>query len=90
MANIKSAEKKNRQRIKHRARNIKHTTHMRGVVKKVAVALGDKNGKSAAELLKAAIPELDRAAKHGILKRKTASRKISRLTKAVAKLAAAK
>lgn len=88
MANIASAEKRNRQRIKRRARNVSHTTKMRSFIKKLDKAIGDKNAKAAQAALKAAVPEIDRAAKHGVIKRTTASRKISRLTKAVSRLAA--
>ena len=86
MANVPSAQKRNRQRIKRRARNLKHITHMRTIIKKVTKALEAKNAKSAGEALKLAVPEIDKAAKKGVIKRTTASRKISRLTRAVAKL----
>lgn len=82
MANIKSAEKRNRQRAKRRARNLAHLSKVRTYVKKVltAVAKKDKTAKSA---LAEAIQVIDKAAQRGVLKRETASRKISRLTKQV-------
>ncbi len=82
MANVASAEKRNRQRIKRRARNQFHLTTMRTYVKRVRVAIEAKDGKLA-EVLHAAIRIIDRAAQRGVIDRKTASRKISRLTKTV-------
>lgn len=81
MANVASAEKRNRQRIKRRARNLFHLTTMRTYVKRVRAAIEGKDGK-VAEVLKAAVQIIDKAAQKGVIDRKTASRKISRLTKA--------
>ena len=89
MANVPSAEKRNRQRLRRRQRNLLHLTKLRTYVKKVTAALAAGDAK-ATEVLKEAIQVIDRAAQKGVIKRETASRKISRLTKAVAKLAAAK
>ncbi|MDB4964681.1 MAG: ribosomal protein S20p [Myxococcales bacterium] len=82
MANVPSAEKRNRQRIKRRARNQFHLTTMRTYVKRVRVAIEAKDGKIA-ELLKAAVRVIDKAASKGVIDKKAASRKISRLTKTV-------
>jgi small subunit ribosomal protein S20 len=80
VANVASAEKRNRQRIKRRARNQFHLTTMRTHVKRVRVAIEAKDGK-VAELLKVAIAVIDKAASKGVIDKKAASRKISRLTK---------
>ena len=80
MANVASAEKRNRQRIKRRARNQFHLTTMRTYVKRVRTAIEAKDGKLA-ELLKAAVRVIDKAASKGVIDKKAASRKISRLTK---------
>jgi small subunit ribosomal protein S20 len=82
VANVASAEKRNRQRIKRRARNQFHLTTMRTYVKRVRVAIEAKDGK-AAELLKQAIAVIDKAASKGVIAKKAASRKISRLTTAI-------
>jgi len=50
----------------------------------LAIATGDRQAAVAA--LKAAEPALARAAQNGVLHRKTASRKVSRLTQRVSKL----
>jgi small subunit ribosomal protein S20 len=80
VANVASAEKRNRQRIKRRARNQFHLTTMRTYVKRVRVAIEAKDGK-VGELLKAAVAVIDKAASKGVIDKKAAARKISRLTK---------
>lgn len=81
MANVPSAEKRNRQRIRRRQRNLMHLTRVRNSIKKVRSAIASGEGQPT-ELLSAAIQLIDKAAQKGVIKRKTASRKISRLTKA--------
>ena len=90
MANTASAEKRNRQAQKRRARNVAVRTGVKGAVKKVREALekGDAAGAKAA--LKTAEKAIDGAASKGVLHRNTASRRISRLAHAVAKAAPAK
>ena len=90
MANIDSAEKRNRQRLKRRARNLHHLSTTRSAVKKAATSIGGKDKSSAKENLAAAVRQLDKAAQKGVIKRQTASRKISRLTRALNKAAAQK
>jgi small subunit ribosomal protein S20 len=86
MANIKSAEKANRQRIKRQAHNTARKTAMRTAIKKLRAAIGAKNAKDAQTLLKSAVREIDIAASKGVIKRGTASRSVSRLTVAVSNL----
>jgi small subunit ribosomal protein S20 len=81
VANVQSAEKRNRQRIKRRARNLFHLSTMRSYVKRVRKAVEAKDGGQIAQALKSAIRVIDKAAQKGVIDRKTASRKISRLTK---------
>lgn len=80
MANVPSAEKRNRQRLRRRQRNLLQLTKVRSYVKKVRAALA--SGAKAEDVLKEAARVIDKAAQKGVLKRKTAARKISRLTKA--------
>ncbi|MBX7084085.1 MAG: 30S ribosomal protein S20 [Nannocystaceae bacterium] len=84
MANHKSAEKRNRQRVKRRARNLTHLSSMRTFMKKVRRALdgGDVDGAKAS--LPTAITAITKAASKGVIHRNTASRYVSRLSKAVA------
>jgi small subunit ribosomal protein S20 len=88
VANVQSAEKRNRQRIKRRARNQFHLSTLRTYVKRVRAALDAKDATKATEALKAAVQVIDKAAQKGVLPRTTASRKISRLTLAVRRASA--
>ena len=82
MANIKSAEKRHRQSLKHRERNTHWKSTVRSAVKKVREAVVAKDPK-AAEYLKAAERMLKKAASKGALHARNASRHVSRLAKAV-------
>jgi small subunit ribosomal protein S20 len=83
VANIKSSEKANRQRVTRTARNVARKTAMRTAVKKVRNAVDTKNAKVAKASLPAAIRAIDMAASKGVIKRGTASRSVARLTVAV-------
>ena len=83
MANHPQAKKRNRQRIKRTARNRHFRTTVRTLVKKVKDAVEAGEAGPAQEALKLAVKQLDRSVTKGVLKRKTASRTISRLTLAV-------
>lgn len=83
MANHKQAEKRNRQRIKRRARNLRHLSTMRTYMKRVRKALASGQVAEAQEVLPQAITAIGRAASKGVVHRNTASRYISRLTKAM-------
>ena len=87
MANVPSAEKRNRQRMRRRLRNLGHKTTMRSAEKKVRSALADKNAAAARAALKDAISLIAKAAQRGVIKAETASRHISRLSSAVNRLA---
>ena len=78
MANIQSAEKQNRKMIKHRTRNRAAMASLRTAVKKARIAVDEKS-KDAAGLVKHAVSIIDSAVSKGILKRRTASRYVSRL-----------
>ena len=78
MANIRSAEKQNRQMIKHRTRNRAALATLRTAVKSARAAVDGKTAE-AANLVKEAVSIIDSAVTKGILKRQTASRYVSRL-----------
>ena len=88
MANTSSAKKAARQMISrtkvNKARRSRVKTNLRSVEE--AIASGDRAKAEAA--LKAAQPELMRSAQKGMMHKKTASRKVSRLTKRVKALSA--
>ena len=79
MANIASAEKKNRQMIKRRAANRAQMSALRTAVKDARAAV-DSKAADAADTVKFAIATIDKAVSKGLLKRKTASRYVSRLS----------
>ncbi len=87
MANVQSAEKRNRQRIKRRARNLQHLVPMRTRVKRARTTLvsGKASNEELQETVLAALRQLARAAAKGVIHKRTASRKISRLTLALNK-----
>ena len=80
MANIKSAQKQNRQMIKHRTRNRAAMASLRTAVKSARSAV-DTKAANAKELVKEAVSIIDSAVSKGILKRQTASRYVSRLAR---------
>ena len=82
MANHKSAEKRTRQNTKRRIRNKSVKTRVKHVIKGVHSAAGEASKDAAAEL-KSAQSMIDKAAEKGIIHKRTAARKISRLSKLV-------
>jgi len=87
MANIKSAEKRNRQRLVREAANRVVRGSARTAIKKArqAIALGDPG---AAELVRLAERALDKAATKGVIHANNASRRKSRLYKELHRVAA--
>ena len=88
MANIRSAIKRARQSEKRRARNRSIRTRVRNVSKRVVMAVATGNGSAAGSALTAAQSVIDRAAKRGVLHRRAASRRKSRLARRVNRMAA--
>lgn len=80
MANIKAAQKAIRSSRKRAEFNRSYKTSVKTICKKVDIAVV-KNDENAAVLLKMAQSSLQKAAAKDIIKKKTAARKISRLTK---------
>ncbi len=62
-------------------------SYLKTTVKKVRKAVDEKDMESATEALAKAIPAFDKAASKGVIHKKTASRKVSRLTQRVNTLA---
>ena len=87
MANIKSAKKRVLVAERNAERNKAIRSRVKTYVKKVyaAVETGDKAAAEAA--LKNAVVELDKATTKGVYHTNTTSRKVSRLTKTVNKMA---
>ena len=83
MANHKSAEKRDRQGEIRRERNVAAKSAIKTKVKTVLAAVADNSKENSATALKATVPALAKAAAKGLIHKKNASRKISRLTKKV-------
>lgn len=86
MANHVSAEKRNRQRIVRTARNRSVKTGVKSSLKKAHAALDSGDAAGAKATVHAASVALARAASRGVLTKKAASRTISRISTALAKL----
>lgn len=83
MPNIKSQKKRVITNQKANERNTAERTRVRNAVKKVDAAIAAADVAAAEVALKEAISLIDIARHGGLIKDNTASRKISRLTKAV-------
>jgi small subunit ribosomal protein S20 len=83
MPNNPSAEKRIRQEIKRRAHNRSIKSLVRTEVTKArqAIAAPNVSADAAEAAVRAAVSELDRAAKKGVLHKNNASRRKSRLMK---------
>ena len=90
MANHKSALKRNRQSLIRRDRNRANRTKVKTAEKKIDAAIEVESVEQAQEALVAAVPIIERAAVKGAFHKKTASRKVSRLTQRVNKFASSK
>lgn len=86
MATHKSAEKRARQAVKRSTRNTGAKAAVKTFEKKLRKAIEAKDPKMAITALKDFSKSIDKAAQKGILHVKTASRKISRLSKQVSSL----
>jgi small subunit ribosomal protein S20 len=86
MPNTTSAKKRVRQTARRTAVNKNRKTRVRSAIRKAeeAIAAGDKAAAAAA--IKAAEPEIMRGAGKGVLHRRAASRKVSRLNQALKKM----
>jgi small subunit ribosomal protein S20 len=80
MANTKSAKKAARQAIRRTEVNKARTTRARSAVRTVEEAIKSGDKEAASKALRAAAPVLARTAQKGVLHKKTASRKVSRLS----------
>jgi small subunit ribosomal protein S20 len=83
LANHKSALKRARQSETKRLRNKTTKTRVKNVVKDVHMAAGDAANDQTVTTLNTAKSAIDKAAKKGVIHKRTAGRKISRLTKLV-------
>ncbi|HOX27929.1 MAG TPA: 30S ribosomal protein S20 [bacterium] len=83
MPNVKSAEKRLRQNEKRRERNRNAKAKMRTVVKKATKEVAGGDASAAKAAVSEACKTLDKTAQKGIIHKKTAARKKSRLMKSM-------
>ena len=83
MANHKSALKRARQNEERRLRNKSVKTRVKNIVRDVRLSVNESSKEDARNKLDMAKSNIDRAAQKGVIHKKTAARKISRLSKLV-------
>ena len=83
MANHKSAIKRARQNEIRRLRNKSLKTKTKNVIKDFRLSVSETSKEEALKKLDMTKSNIDRAAQKGVIHKKTASRKISRLSKLV-------
>ncbi len=81
MANHKSAIKRARQNELKRLRNKSVKTGIKTIVRDVRSSAGETSGSDMSAKVIAAQSAIDKASKKGVIHKRTAARKISRLTK---------
>ncbi|PPD28972.1 MAG: 30S ribosomal protein S20 [Hyphomicrobium sp.] len=89
MANTKSAKKAARQAVRRTEINKSRRSHLKTEVRRVEEAIASGNQTAALAAMKSAEPLLARTAQKGVLPKKTASRKVARLTARVKAMATA-
>jgi len=86
MANLKSSKKRAIQNVSKRKRNLSRKTGIKTSIKKVLVAVDDAaDTATVKKLLRDASAKIARAGSKGVMHKRTAARKIGRLSKRVAK-----
>lgn len=86
MPNTKSAQKAMRQSLRRKERNLQTKDKFKSAVKEVKTLIAAGKKSEAIEAMKKAMSELDKASKKHVIKKNTASRKKSRLAKAIGKI----
>ena len=87
MANIKSAKKRIKVITKKTLRNKMIKSQTKTAIKKVDAAIAANDKEAAGVALRAAISEIGKATSKGIYHKNNSSRKISRLSRAVNRMA---
>lgn len=83
MANHKSSEKRARQTIKRTERNRFYRTRLKNITRDVREAVANSDAQKASDALKLANKSIHSFVSKGFLKKQTAARRVSRLTKLV-------
>ena len=85
MAITKSAKKAFRQSQRRKARNLRKKDKLKNLLKQVRNLALQKKAQEAEKLLPQLYKNLDKAAKTGLIKKNTAARQKSRISKLIAK-----
>ncbi len=88
MANTKSAKKAARQAVRRTVVNQARRSRVKTEVRRVEEAIASGNPETARDALRKAEPLLARSAQKGVMHKRTAGRKVSRLTTRVNGMAA--
>ncbi|MFM2247455.1 MAG: hypothetical protein RL071_3529 [Pseudomonadota bacterium] len=83
MAHHKDAIKRDRQNTKRNAYNRHYRTLMRGTVKKLRAIVAGGDGAAAAAALPSAVSIVQKIASKGVIHKRQAARRVSRMAKAV-------
>ena len=83
MATHKSALKRSKQSKEKRLKNRNVKSNLKTTMKAVSAAIEEKDPKKAQEVLSQVTPVINKAASKGVIHKKNAARKISRLTRKV-------
>ncbi len=83
MAHHKDAIKRARQNEERRIRNKHYKSRMRNQIKTLRSAIQDGNTEKARDILPKTVSIIQRLAQKGIIHKRNAARKVSRLTRAV-------
>lgn len=86
MANTASAKKRVRQNEKRRMRNRVWLTRARSTVKQARITIDSEDSAASVAAVNKAISELDRAASKGVIHKRNAARRKSRLLKMLSTL----
>ena len=82
----KSAKKALRQSLKRKAKNIQQRTKIKRLLKQIRSSVAQKKTEEAKKLLPQVYKILDKAGKTGLIKKNTAARKKSRITKLISRV----
>jgi small subunit ribosomal protein S20 len=83
-----SAIKRHRQSLKRRARNTETKSKLRTLIKRARQAIESKNQENATSQIQVVNKELGKAVRKGIIKKNTASRWLSRLSRSASRASA--
>ena len=86
MANTASAKKRVRQNEKRRMRNRVWLTRARSTIKEARIAIDSKDSEASIAAVNTAISSLDQAASKGVIHKRNAARRKSRLMKKLSTL----